>query len=97
MMCFGHASAIIFEGFDDDNYDDLVGDFDVKIMANLIGIPLTYGCFQCRRVIQLSARAITASETKLSQGATEASKGTSAKLLYLVPVLCEILQHPVEV
>ena len=56
-MRFGHVSA-----FDDINDDDIVDDFDIKTMANLIGRPLTDGHFQCRRGIQPSARATTAAE-----------------------------------
>ena len=61
-MCFGHVSAIYFEGFDDNNDDDIVDDFNIKTIANFIGRPLTDGRFQYRRGIQPSARATTAAE-----------------------------------
>jgi hypothetical protein len=43
--------------------DELVDDFDIKTMANLIGRPLTDGRFKYRAGCQPIARATTSSET----------------------------------
>jgi hypothetical protein len=49
-------------GLENDDDEDLVDDFDIKTMANLIGRPITDGRFQCRTGSQPSARATTAPE-----------------------------------
>ena len=63
---FGHVSSIDLSidiaGTTNDDDDDLVDDFDIKTMANLIGRPLTNGHFQYRAGSQPSARSTTAAE-----------------------------------
>ena len=50
-------------GLENEDDDELVDDFDIKSMANLIGRPLTNGRFQYRAGCQPSTRATTSSET----------------------------------
>ena len=48
-MRFGHVSSIDLSmadvGLENEDDDELVDDFDIKTMANLIGRPLTDGQF----------------------------------------------------
>ena len=64
-MHFGHVSSIDLSmavvGLENEDDDDLVDDFDIKTMANLIGRPLTDGQFSYRAGCQPSARAATTS------------------------------------
>jgi hypothetical protein len=66
-MHFGRVSLIDLSmeviGLENEDDDELVDDFDIKTMANLIGRPLTDGHFQYRAGCQPSTRSTTSSET----------------------------------
>ena len=66
-MRFGHVSSIDLSmevvGLENEYDDELVDDFDIKTMANLIGRPLTDGQFRYRAGCQPSTRATTSLET----------------------------------
>ena len=58
--CYGHVEAF---GFDEHN-EEVVDDFDIKTMVNLIGKPLMDGRFKYRRGEQLSNIITTTAESK---------------------------------
>lgn len=64
---FGHLSSIDLSmelvGLANEDNNNLVDDINVEPMANLICMPLTYGCFQCRAGGQPNTRAPTVLET----------------------------------